>query len=67
MVCVLFLFLTHFYVNVAHSNDNPTWYVFQSYGIMFSRQKLMHEYYAFTSYVRDKGHLYEVFMWPNVI
>ena len=56
MVCVLFLFLTHFYVNVAHSNDNPTWYVFQSYGIMFSRQKLMHEYYAFTSYVRHKGH-----------
>ena len=57
-----FLFLTRFYVNVAHSNSNPTWCVFHSYGIMFSCQKLTHAYYAFTSYVRHKGHLYEVFL-----
>ena len=25
MVCILFLFLTCFHVNVAHSNGNPTW------------------------------------------
>ena len=25
MVRVLFLFLTHFHVNVARSNGNPTW------------------------------------------
>ena len=28
----------------------------------FSRQKLTHAYYAFTSYVRREGHLYEVFL-----
>ena len=34
MVRVLFLFLTHFHVNVARSNGNPTWRAFQSYGVM---------------------------------
>ena len=57
MVGTLFLFLTHFYVNVARSNSNPTWCAFQSYGIRFSRQKLMHAYYAFTSYVRHEGQI----------
>ena len=28
----------------------------------FSRQKLTHAYYAFASYVRREGHLYEVFL-----
>ena len=28
----------------------------------FSRQKLTHVYYAFASYVRREGHLYEVFL-----
>ena len=28
----------------------------------FSRQKLAHAYYAFASYVRREGHLYEVFL-----
>ena len=27
-----------------------------------ARQKLTHAYYAFASYVRRKGHLYEVFL-----
>ena len=27
-----------------------------------ARQKLMHAYYAFVSYVRREGHLYEVFL-----
>ena len=61
MVHVIFLFLTRFYVNDTRCNGNPTWCAFQSYGIMFSRQKLMHVYYAFKSYVRHEGHLYEVF------
>ena len=61
MVRVIFLFLTRFYVNNARSNGNPTWCAFQSYSIMFSRQILMHVYYAFKSYVRQEGHLYEVF------
>ena len=34
MVCVLFLFLTRFHVNVARSNGNPTWRAFQSYDVM---------------------------------
>ena len=34
MVRVLFLFLTRFHVNVARSNGNPTWRVFQSYGVV---------------------------------
>ena len=49
-------------MNVAHSNGNPTYCAFQSYGIMFSRQKLTHAYYAFTSYVGRNGHLYTVFL-----
>ena len=61
MVCIIFLFLTRFYVNNARSSGNPTWCAFQSYSIMFSRQILMHVYYAFKSYVRQEGHLYEVF------
>ena len=61
MVCIIFLFLTRFYVNNARSSGNPTWCTFQSYSIMFSRQILMHVYYAFKSYVRQEGHLYEVF------
>ena len=28
----------------------------------FARQKLMHAYHAFASYVRREGHLYEVFL-----
>ena len=37
--------------------------LFQSYSVvMFSRQKLMHLYYAFASYVGHEGHLYEVFL-----
>ena len=63
MVPVLFLFLTRFYVNVARSNGNPTWCMFQSYSVvMFSRQKLIHVYYAFASYGGREGHLYEVFL-----
>ena len=61
MVRVIFLFLTRFYVNDACRNGNPTWCTFQSYGIMFSRQKLMYVYYAFKSYVTHEGHLNEVF------
>ena len=61
MVCIIFLFLTRFYVNNARSSGNPTWCAFQSYSIMFSRQILTHVYYAFKSYVRQEGHLYEVF------
>ena len=63
MVRILFLFLTRFYVNVARSIGNPTWCMFQSYSVvMFSRQKLMHAYYAFASYIGREGHLYEVFL-----
>ena len=37
--------------------------LFQSYSVvMFSRQKLMHAYYVFASYVGHEGHLYEVFL-----
>ena len=52
MVRVLFLFLTRFYVNVARSNGNPN----------VARQKLTHAYYAFASYLRREGHLYDVFL-----
>ena len=62
MVHVLFLFLTHFCVNVARSNGNPTRCIFQSYHVMFSRQKLMHAYNAFMSYVGCEGHIYEVLL-----
>ena len=62
MVRVLFLFLTRFYVNVSCGNGNPTWSSFQSYGVMFSRQKLMHAYFSFKSYVGREGHLYKVFL-----
>ena len=55
MVRVLFLFLTRFHVNIARNNGNKR----QS---KFSRQKLTHAYYAFASYVRREGHLYEVFL-----
>ena len=55
MVRVLFLFLTRFHVNVAHSNGNQQ-------GTKISRQKLTHAYHAFASYVRREGHLYEVFL-----
>ena len=41
---------------------NPTRCTFQSYGVTFSHQKLMHAYYAFTSYVGRKGHLYKVLL-----
>ena len=52
MVRVLFLFLTRFHVNVARSNANPN----------VVRQKLTHAYYAFASYLRREGHLYDVFL-----
>ena len=54
--------LTHFYVNVSRSNGNPTWCTFQSYSVMFSRQKLTHAYFSFKSYVGREGHLYKVFL-----
>ena len=56
MVRVLFLFLTCFHVNVARNNGNPRWFT------KVARQKLTHAYYAFASYVRREGHLYEVFL-----
>ena len=34
MVHVLFLLLTRFPVNIARTNGNPRWRVFQSYGVM---------------------------------
>ena len=52
MVRVLFLFLTHFHVSVAHGNSNLTW----------RAKKLRRAYYAFASFVRREGHLYEVFL-----
>ena len=55
MVHVLFLFLTRFHVNVAGSNGNPTWRAKNE------RMRTTHAYYAFVSYVRREGHIYEVF------
>ena len=52
MVRVLFLFLTRFHVNVSLKQQQSN----------VARQKLTHVYYAFASYVRREGHLYEVFL-----
>ena len=51
MVRVLFLFLTRFHVNVAVATASNV-----------ARQKLTHAYYAFASYIRREGHLYDVFL-----
>ena len=55
MVRVLFLFLIRFHVNVARSNGNQQ-------GAKIFPPKINAATHAFASYVRRKGHLYEVFL-----